>query len=379
MLLKCAVVLVVLGGFWLPGASAGDLRIPLPRRSSPTPVQRLNRDGVEAVKKHNIDKAKSLFYQAYLLDPDDPFTLNNLGYIAELEGEVDRAQRYYALALAQTYDARVDKATKDSLEGKTIAEAAGAGDREMQVNRRNLEAMRLLQQDRVLEAEETLQGALKLEPHNPFTLNNLGIVKEKQGDGQGALQNYRMASRAHSDERVIVSPEKDARGREIAEVAERNAKRIEHRLPEDEAPARQAAKLAFLGVKAVNHNDLESARRHFQQALRLDPDNAFTLNNMGFLAEIEGDQETADSYYSKARVAEDAGRRVSAATRASAVGKKLTQVAEDNDSKVNAVISAEQQAKRRRGGPIQLKRRDNSLVVEPQQPAAPQSSAPQQP
>lgn len=369
MLLKRASVLVLCAGLWLPSAYAGELRIPLPRRSSPTPVQRLNRDGVDAVKKHNLSKAKSLFYQAYLLDPDDPFTLNNLGYIAELEGEIERAQRYYTLALAQTYDARVDKATKESLEGKTIAEVAGAGDREMQINRLNLEAMRLLQQDRVLEAEETLQGALKLEPHNPFTLNNLGIVKEKQGDWQGAVRSYEMAARAPSDERVIVTPDKEARGQEIAEVAERNAKRLERRLPDEETPSRQAAKLAFLGVKAVNHNDIESARRYFQQALRLDSGNAFALNNMGFLSEIEGDQETADSYYSKARLAEGATRRVSAATRAAAVGQRLTQVAEDNDSKVNAVISAEQQARRRRGGPIQLKRRDNSLVVEPQQPA----------
>src|SRR3982750_4449799 len=37
---------------------AGDLRIPLPKRSKYTPVQALNRDGVKAVERHQYDKAK---------------------------------------------------------------------------------------------------------------------------------------------------------------------------------------------------------------------------------------------------------------------------------------------------------------------------------
>jgi len=41
---------------------------------------------VDAVRKRNYEKAESLFYKAYLLVPDDPFTLNNLGYISELKG-----------------------------------------------------------------------------------------------------------------------------------------------------------------------------------------------------------------------------------------------------------------------------------------------------
>ncbi|PYY14927.1 MAG: hypothetical protein DMG61_08420, partial [Acidobacteria bacterium] len=61
-------------------AEEKSLRISIPKRTKPTPVQTLNRDGVKAVEKHDYAKAKKLFYKAYLLDPDDPFTLNNLGY-----------------------------------------------------------------------------------------------------------------------------------------------------------------------------------------------------------------------------------------------------------------------------------------------------------
>ena len=89
-------------------AGAQQVRIPLPKKSKYTPVQALNRDGVAALKKHDINKAKRLFYKAYLIDPNDPFTLNNLGYVAELEGSLDRAQRYYDRAQANTSEAIVD-------------------------------------------------------------------------------------------------------------------------------------------------------------------------------------------------------------------------------------------------------------------------------
>src|SRR5215831_18302745 len=115
---------------------AGDVKIPLPKRSQLTPVQRLNREGVEAVNKHQYGKAKSLFYKAYLYDPSDPFTLNNLGYIAELEGQVERAQSFYTLASQQTTDAAIDRSSLKKLEGKPYLDAVtGVHDVAMQINR----------------------------------------------------------------------------------------------------------------------------------------------------------------------------------------------------------------------------------------------------
>src|SRR5512133_3217991 len=104
-------------------ALAGDLKITIPKRSHPTPVQRLNREGVEALRKHNYKKAEALFYKAYLFDPDDPFTLNNVGYIAELQGQLDRAQRFYQLAGQQATDAVIDRATSRQVEGHSLKEA----------------------------------------------------------------------------------------------------------------------------------------------------------------------------------------------------------------------------------------------------------------
>lgn len=366
MMKKFALALVVATGISAQSALAADLRLPLPSHNSTTPVQKLNREGVEATKKHDINRAKKLFYQAYLLDPNDPFTLNNLGYISELEGAVERAQHFYSLARTQSYDARVDQASREELKGKSVSEAAGAqSDGDMRVNRANLEAMHMLRQDRVFEAEDELQKALIIDPRNPFTLNNLGLVREKGGDLRGALEQYQAAARTNSDARVIVTTDSDARGRLVTEIADRNAKRIERRLPEAETPESQSARLTFLGVSAINHNHPQTARQNFLEALKLDSNNAFALNNMGYLAEMEGDQETADSYYGKAQVAQRASQKVTAATRQDVLGMRLGEVARLNDSAIDAAISAEQQEKRRRGGPIQLKRRDNTPVVEP--------------
>src|SRR3954467_6336019 len=99
-------------------ALAKELRISIPERGIYTPTQRLNREGVAQLKHGHQEKAKRLFYKAYLLDPNDPFTLNNLGYVAELEGDADRALRYYALASKDQTNAIIDQSSQADLRGK---------------------------------------------------------------------------------------------------------------------------------------------------------------------------------------------------------------------------------------------------------------------
>ena len=76
-------------------AFAGDLKITLLKRSHITVVQRLNREGVSRRSASIATRRlKNRSTRHTLLDPDDPFTLNNLGYVAELQGQVDRAQSF---------------------------------------------------------------------------------------------------------------------------------------------------------------------------------------------------------------------------------------------------------------------------------------------
>jgi tetratricopeptide (TPR) repeat protein len=119
--LKLLAMIVLTIGTVSSSAWARDgVKITIPAHSQLTPVQRLNREGVEAVKKRDYAKAESLFYKAYLYDPADPFTLNNLGFISELQGQLDRAHKFYELASEQGSNADIDLSNVKTLEGRPI-------------------------------------------------------------------------------------------------------------------------------------------------------------------------------------------------------------------------------------------------------------------
>ncbi len=368
------LLLAVPGGF----AKDKEVRIPLPRRNHGTPVQNLNREGVKALEKHDYEKAKRLFYQAYLLDPDDPFTLNNLGYVAELEGEVERAQRFYTLAAEHTSEAQVDRSTSESILGKPVSAVAGkTDDVRVQVNRYNVEAIGLLQQDRAPEADLLLHKALALDRHNPFTLNNLGYAQEKEGELEQALSFYTAAAATRANDPVVVTPISGWRGKAISQISSDNARKIRRMMGRQEGVEARVARLNLRGVSAINRNERDKARQFFQQAYKLDPNDAFTLNNMGYLSEMEGDQETAKFYYEKALEADRAKARVEVATRKEAEGKPLAAVADQSSGMVQTSMQAEVEARRRHGGPIVLKRRDSTTVNEvTSAPASSQRPAP---
>lgn len=367
---SCLLIPALAGSF----AFGQSLRIRLPKRSSPTPVQSLNQDGVKALKQHKLDKAEKLFYRAYLVDPDDPFTLNNLGYVSELRGKVDRALRYYQLAATENNsETTIEAATAKNLEGRRFSEVTQAyGSLELRVNHGNLQAMTLLAQGRNQEAEDILRETLKLAPRNPFTLNNLGFAMEGQGDLESALRYYSEASNTHSSDPVVVALDQHWRGKPISEVASGNAASVRARLTSEQSAQDKAARLNVEGVSALNHNQEEKALGFFQQAYKLDPYSAFSLNNMGYLEEAFHDPETANEFYMRARQAGDAGAPVSMASHHEMVGQAVGNVAETNTQATETALQALADAKRRKNEPIVLKRRDNTPVTTPQpdQPAA---------
>lgn len=361
-----AIAVIVIAGSAPRIARAGDLKITLPKRSHLTPVQRLNREGVEAIQKQNYEKAETLFYQAYLFDPADPFTLYNLGYVSELKGQLERAQKLYALASEQATDAVIDRTSVQQLEGKPMRDAFGSlKDVPMQVNRINVEAIRLLSQGRAPEALLLLQKALALDPRNTYTLNNLGVAKEYRGDYDEALKYYMAAADSHSSDPVIVTLNRAWRGKPVSEMAADSAKKLRERMQNTATAQAQAALLNVRGVSATNHNEWTVARQDFLKAYSLNPYSAFSLNNIGYLAERDGDLETAQFFYERARKAEDARAKVGLATRQSAEGMHLFAVATDSNEKVDSEITQENKARRQHPGPVELKHRDNSPVVEP--------------
>lgn len=348
------------------GMSAGDLKIPLPRRSSPTPVQRLNQEGVAAVNKRQYERAASLFYKAYLYDPADPFTLYNLGYISEREGQLDRAKKFYALASQQATDAVIARSDSPTLKGKPMRVALnGLQDASMQVNRDNVEAIRLLSEGRASEADLLIRKTLAVDPRNPFTLNNLGVALEAEGKWEEALTYYATAAKTHSTAPIVVTLNNEGKAQPISELAAQSEKRLRQRLSSREPNQSKAARLALQGVSAVNRNDWPEAEQDFRQAYALDPEGATALNNIGFVAERNGDMETARFFYQRARQAPDANRRATLATRRGAEGSSIGSLAEDSDQNVGSQMAAENATRRRQQGPVQLKRRDGTPVPSP--------------
>jgi len=343
---------------------ASDLKITIPRRSHLTPVQRLNREGVDAVRNHHYQKAEALFYKAYLFDPDDPFTLNNLGYVSELVGDLDRARRFYELASKQPTDAIVDRASSKPAQGLPLNEALAQAGTPLAINHANVEAVRLLSEKRAAEADALLQNTLKSDPNNVFTLNNLGVAKESEGESQAALRYYDAAAARHSDAAAIVTFSRSWRGKPVTAIAAENASRLRRRLSSPDADEIRVAELNLRGVAALNRNDWRDAERDFRAAYAADPGNAFALNNIGYVAEIEGDPETAQFFYDRAQSMAGTNVTVGLASRASAQGARLSQVASQSDSQVEASVAKQREVLRQQHAPILLRRRDNSLVEE---------------
>jgi Flp pilus assembly protein TadD len=350
---------------WSLAARAGDIKVTLPRRGTLTPVQRLNRDGVEAIRKHRYENAEVFFYKAYLLDPDDPFTLNNLGYISELQGQVDRALRFYELARQEPTEAVIAKASSPRVEGRSIKDALLLPDLPLQINHENVEAVRLLSQGRAPEADMLLEKVLQSDPQNAFTLNNLGVAKEMEGESEAALRFYDDAAAAHSDAAAVVTLDRSWRGKPLSEMAEQNAKRLRTRLETHNSLEARLAELNIRGVSAVNRNDPRAAGEDFRKAYALDPNDSFALNNVGYLSEMQGDRETAEFFYEKAEASAGPKVKVGLATRSSAEGLPLGRVASASDTKVEEKVAQDRDTLRREHPPIVLRHRDNSLVEEP--------------
>jgi Flp pilus assembly protein TadD len=175
---------------------------------------------------------------------------------------------------------------------------------------------------------------------------------------------------------------KSWRGRGISSVAAENAKKAQVALEHEADVEARVARLNLRGVSALNRNERRLGQEYFQQAYTLDPNNAFTLNNMGYVAELQGDRETADYFYAKAQEARRSNVRVAIATRKEAEGEKLGAVAATNDQAVGAAERTQQEIRRHQGATPALLRRDNTPVSDtaPQEqreePNSPQPSRP---
>jgi Flp pilus assembly protein TadD len=137
-------------------------------------------------------------------------------------------------------------------------------------------------------------------------------------------------------------------------MASESARRLQKRLRDMSPAGARSVMLTIHGVAAVNQNDWPTARQDFLKAYSLNPNSSFSLNNRAYVAERDGDLESAQFFYEKARKAEDAGARVGLATQRFAEGQDLVTVATDSNQKVDDALEKYSQRRRRETGPIEL-------------------------
>jgi Flp pilus assembly protein TadD len=213
-----------------------------------------------------------------------------------------------------------------------------------------------------------LSKALATDPQNPFTLNNLGVAHEAIGDFDNALKYYGQAAGENSSEAVVVTMNESWRGRPVSKMAAESAKRLEKRLHDMDPAEAKSVKFTMQGVSAANQNDWTQARQDFLKAYSLNPQSAFSLNNRGYVAERDGDLETAQFFYEKARKADDSGVRVGLATQHFAEGRNLVTVATDSNEKVDSALEEYRRQRRRETGPIELTPRGGTEPSPEKQP-----------
>ncbi len=347
------------------------IRITIPRRSELTPVQRLNRDGVTEVEKHKYEKAEALFFKAYLFDPADPFTLNNLGYVSELQGQVDRAADYYKLAMAQGCEAIIDRSSDKKLKGRPMMDALGTiQNMPMRINRINTYAIQLLSQNRAFEAETVLEQLLKQDPQNAFTLNNLAVAEQATGNLEDALKHFDAAAATRSTLPVVVTLNRSSRGKPISVLAAKSAEDLRLKMETMDIRQIRSGMFAVRGVSALNRNDWNDARKNFEESYSQDPESAFALNNIGYIAERDGDLETATSFYARAQRARDADARVGMASQARAQGERLKAVASESHHQVGELLNSRRANPANSDEPVDLLRRDGSPEPATEAPSA---------
>ena len=138
----------------------------------------------------------------------------------------------------------------------------------MRVNRMNVDAMQLVAEDRDFEAVPVAGPALKLDPLNPFTMNNLAVADEGLGDFDNALKYYEQVADLHSSEHVVVTANRDWRGKSISAMAEASAKRLRNRMQQTPSAELEAATYNVRGVYEENENQWAAARSDFLRAYR---------------------------------------------------------------------------------------------------------------
>ena len=138
------------------------------------------------IKRNELDAAIADFQKSLELSPFKIETLTNLGYAFYLKKDYENAKETFLYVLldkpdfvfalnnlSATYGQLNDWAEALKYSEKTIAEQSN------EVIFINTHALNLLEANQLPKASEFIEQALKLQPENPYSLRNLGLLQLK--------------------------------------------------------------------------------------------------------------------------------------------------------------------------------------------------------
>ncbi len=228
--------------------------------------------------KGSYDKALSMFQKAVELRPDDTFHYSNLGSVYGLMGEPAKAVPLFKKAI-ELHPDRI-----------------GA------YNNLGIAYISLGKYDKAIDISEK---TLELWPENAASYDNLAVAYYHKKDYPKAVQNCESAlalGYAINPELLkVLRPYVEHKGEEVidveAEQGERTATVLE---------------LNRQGIAKGGGGDLDGAIELFLEALRLDPSNPETFNNLGFAYYRKGQVLKAKEYFEKAVEADPTDRKAAA-------------------------------------------------------------------
>jgi predicted Zn-dependent protease len=145
------------------------------------------------------------------------------------------------------------------------------------------------------DAERTIGPVLEHVPDDEEALRIAGMIAERRGDRERALELYRKS--------LALAPDRVATLQALGEVllglgrtaeAEEVARRIVERTPNDPAAH------VFLGSLVGGRGDAAEAERLFREAVRLDPDSALALRWLGTALAKRGETKEGETHLRRA-------------------------------------------------------------------------------
>ncbi|TET85735.1 MAG: tetratricopeptide repeat protein, partial [Desulfobacteraceae bacterium] len=138
-----------------------------------------------------------------------------------------------------------------------------------------------------LEAEAYLRAALDINPNNPYTLLNLGVVYQDTGRTKEAVQMYQKVLELNPEETAVESNREGYSGKKIVEIARENLKSLGILIAE-KGPAMSTM---GLGESVVTDSEVNTVVIQYEAQLQIA---SYSAAGHASALDTEGNQDTVD-------------------------------------------------------------------------------------